>query len=189
MCCSTTATQCNTLQQWEAGDTTQWRSCGVFQCDAAPLQHTATHCNRGKLVILQGDGDAENAAPVCVAVCCSVLQCVAACCSVLQRVAVCCRVLQCGVVCCSVQQCVALANTNRMPQYCRFQNDAMQHTAIHCSALQHTTSHYNTDCNTRDITDTCRPRISATHHNTLQHSATLCNMQHPATNGSGSRQT
>jgi len=42
--------------------------------------------------------------PLCVAVCCSMLQCVAVCSSVLQCVAVCCSVLQCVAVCCSVLQ-------------------------------------------------------------------------------------
>jgi len=63
--------------------------------------------------------------PLCVAVCCSVLQCNAVCCSALQCVAVCCSVtekdyllsvaascvavwcsmLQYGTVCCSVLRC------------------------------------------------------------------------------------
>ena len=64
--------------------------------------------------------------PLCVAVCCSVLQCVAVCCGVLQcvhtqqrrplylaqatqqRIHMCCSVLQCVAVCCSVLQCAAV---------------------------------------------------------------------------------
>ena len=42
--------------------------------------------------------------PLCVAVCCSVLQRVTACCSVVQYGAVWCSVVQCGAVCCSVLQ-------------------------------------------------------------------------------------
>ena len=42
--------------------------------------------------------------PLCVAVCCSMLQCVAVCSNVLQCVAVCCSVLQCVAVCRSVLQ-------------------------------------------------------------------------------------
>jgi len=45
--------------------------------------------------------------PICVVVCCSVLQCVAVCCTVLHCVALCCNVLQCVAVYCSVSQCVA----------------------------------------------------------------------------------
>ena len=37
--------------------------------------------------------------PLCVALCCSVLQCVTVCCSVVQRVPVCSSVFQCVPVC------------------------------------------------------------------------------------------
>jgi len=93
----------------------------------------------------------------CVSVCCSVLQCVEVCCSALQCVAVCCSVLQerdarhtlttrlapfIDRVCCSALQCVAVC--------CN-----VLHCKVCCSALQ------------------CVAMwSSATHRNTLQHTAT-----------------
>ena len=61
-----------------------------------------------KLVVTRQPSTSIVMLPLCVAVCCSVLQFVAVCCSVLQCVAVCCSVLQCVAVCCSVLQCVAV---------------------------------------------------------------------------------
>jgi len=78
----------------------------------------------------------------CCSACCSVLQCITVCCIVLQCVAVCCGVLQCVAACGSVLQCVD-----------RFQ--------LSCIMPQ---INIRDACNTRQYT--------ATHGNTLQHTAT-----------------
>jgi len=74
--------------------------------------------------------------PVCVAVCCSVLQCVAVGCSVLQCVAVCCSVLQYVVVYDSVLQWVWVRQSDNA-----FSHNActccsvMQYVAVRCRLL------------------------------------------------------
>jgi len=134
----------------------------------------------------------------CVTVCCSVLQCgavydiaiyrnilpytarktpqcAAVCCSVLQCVAVCCSVLQCVAVCCSsAVQPVTLLQTASNCHTLRTQRERHVHFA-EGKILPHIATHC---CNT--------PQHTATHCNTLQHSATLraryCHiLQHTAT--------
>jgi len=140
----------------------------------------------------------------CVAGCCRVLLCVAVCCSMLQRVAACCSILLIRSsarqdikewstssvlqICCSVLQCVAVC--------CRY-------VAACCSVLQYIT--HSIKCATGyqrvvDIEyspDTDPTRLvmryptgvsynTATHCNTLQHTATHCKtrcnaLQHTAT--------
>ena len=134
----------------------------------------------------------------CVAVCCSVLQCIAESCNVLQFVVsgrcvavhaiasargkVCCSVLQCVAVCCSVLQCVAmyysvlslssvLQCTQMHPQQETLQNDTYNTRLASYDAPQHTATHFNTLRHTA---------THATHCTTLQHTATHCNTPNEA---------
>jgi len=101
-------------------------------------------------------------------VCCSVmvlkLQCVAVCCSVLQCVVVCCSVLQCDTALwcssCSVELCVAVCCCVRLHR--------IQMCCNRCVQQWHRAS----VCVKRDT-----PQHTATHCNTLQHTATshCCN--------------
>jgi len=57
-------------------------------CHMWVISQTVSHDTRGMSHATQRS---EVWIPLCVAVCCSMLQCVAVCCSMLQRVAACCR--------------------------------------------------------------------------------------------------
>ena len=99
----------------------------------------------------------------CVAVCCSVLQCVAVCCSVL-----CCSVLQCVAVCCSVLLCVIIVR--------QYHAHAHKHTATRSKALQHAAARIpapsRLNPNKTDAYLEITPHTrTATHRNTLQHTA------------------
>jgi len=124
----------------------------------------------------------------CVAVCCSVLQCVAVCCSELQCVAVSCSVLQCAAeycnglqwvaVCCSELQCVAVSVGTL------FTRQIANYVAPHvmCVFTPHTHTHLTCWASWSSICGVMRaPTDTATHCNTLQHTATHCNTPHTHT--------
>jgi len=151
------ATHCNTLQL----TATQCAHCNT-------LQHSVLHTHL--LILTHVD--------VCICVCYAYmhayLQCVAVCCSVLQCVAVCCSVLQCVAVCCGVLQ---------------IHED--MHAYLYILPYVYIYERKDTEivCVIRFVyiraTEHPLARITATHCNTLQHTAThivkYCNtLQHTA---------
>jgi len=114
---------------------------------------------------------------------CSTLQRVATRCSMLQYIALCCSALQCAAVHCSVLQCIAVRCI------------ALQCDAVRCSALQFAATCSN--CNkmqemrflnmlqkfgrppseyAADVFAGILPSLFKSHCNTLQHTATRCNI-------------
>ena len=120
---------------------------------------------------MQTRADLQWVTVVCVAVGCSALGCVAVRCSVLQCVAVCCSVLQCVAVCCSVLQCVSNCDSSSWS----LDSPELKEPYTHKTLLQHTAIKMH------HIATRCYTIYTATHCNTLQHTATHCKLKEPYT--------
>jgi len=101
----------------------------------------------------------------CVAECCRVLQCVAVFCSVLQCVAVCCSVLQCVAVCCWLTYRL-FRDMNHDFCYCLPAKSCM-YSAV--KKRNNTPQHTATHCNTLQHSAAHIATHTATHYNILQH--------------------
>ena len=117
-----------------------------------PLQHTATHCNKMCICIVDSERRlwcGTRALCIYQVICCNTPQRTATKCAVLLLI----LSAGCGAV---LAPCAYTRSSTAT--HC----NTLQHTATHCTTLQHTAPH----CNTLQHT--------ATHCNTLQHTATHC---------------